>query len=148
MSSNNDQEMVREIISTNRYLTLATTDGADPWVAPLEYLHDGELNFYFLSTGDCRHSRQIEQNSTVALAIFETTQPEYSPDLSVTIRGVQIRGSARHLPPEEYPESVVQAIDALNPPMPPYSVFQVVPSAFYLPKIIDGVNERVEVQMS
>jgi len=147
MPSTTDQETVREIISTNRYLSLATTDGKEPWVAPIEYLADDDLNFYFLSTGDSRHSGHIERNSTVALTIFDTTQPEYSANLSATLRGVQVRGSARRLSPDEYPESVVQAINALNPPMPPYSAFQVVPSAFYLPKLVDGVNERIEVRM-
>jgi uncharacterized protein YhbP (UPF0306 family) len=148
MSSTADQELVRELIAKNRYLSLATTDGSEPWVAPLEYLHDDRLNFYFLSTDDSRHARHIEDNPTVAVAIFDTEQPSYSPDVSVTIGGVQIRASAKRLSAGQYPEGVAAAIAALRPPMPPYSVFQLVPSEFYLPKLRNGVNERVKVEMS
>lgn len=147
MQSTADQELVREVITDNRYLTLATTDGEEPWVAPIEYLHDEQFTFYFFSTDDSRHSRHIEQNPTVAIAIFDTTQPEYSADLSVSLRGVQIRAAARRLSSEEYPEAVSAAIDALELPMPPYSVYQIVPSAVYVPKVRNGVNVRVEVQM-
>lgn len=142
-----DQELVRELITTSRYLSLATTDGSEPWVAPIEYMSDDRLNLYFLSTDDARHSRHIADNSTVAVAVFDSTQPEYSPGVSVTIRGVQIRASAGRLEAAEYPESVTAAIEAMRPPMPPYSVFRLVPSEFYLPKLRDGVNERVRVEM-
>jgi uncharacterized protein YhbP (UPF0306 family) len=147
MSLTADRELVRELISKNRYLSLATTDGSAPWVAPIEYMCDDQLNLYFLSTIDCLHSRHIEQNSTVAVAIYDSTQPEYSPDLTATIRGVQIQASARRLPAAEHPEAVNAAIEALRPPMPPYSVFQLTPSEFYLPKLRNGVNERVKIDM-
>jgi uncharacterized protein YhbP (UPF0306 family) len=147
MSLTADQELVREIISKNRYLSLATTDGSAPWVAPIEYMCDDRLNFYFLSTVDCRHSRHIQDNPAVAVAIYETTQPDYSPGLTVTIRGVQIQASAKRLSPVEHPDTVTAAIDALQPPMPPYAVFRLTPSEFYLPKLRNGVNERVRVDM-
>lgn len=147
MQSTADQELVREVLTGNRYLTLATADGEEPWVAPIEYLHDEQFNFYFFSTDDSRHSRHIEQNPTVAIAIFDTTQPEYSADLSTSLRGVQIRATARRLSNEEYPEAVNAAIDALELPMPPYSVYQIVPSAIYLPKVSNGINVRVEVEL-
>ena len=148
MQSTADQEFVREIITRNRYLSLATTAGEEPWVAPVEYLHDEQLNFFFFSTGESRHSRHIQQNPTVAFAIFDRTQPDYTGDLSANLRGVQIRASARRLPSEEYPEMVTGAIDALELPMPPYEVYQLVPTAFYLPKVEEGVNVRVQVEMA
>lgn len=147
MQDTTDKELVREIISACRYLSLSTTDGNEPWIATIEYLHDDQLNFYFLSTDDSRHVQHIDKNPTVALAIFDTTQPEYSPEVSITLRGVQIAGSASRHAPKDCPESVAAAINALNPPMPPYSCFKVSPSAFYLPKVVNGLNERVKVQM-
>lgn len=147
MASPSNEELVRETIASCRYLTLSTCDGSEPWATPIEFLCDAQLNFYFLSTNDCLHARHIDTNPQVALALFETTQPEYSPGLTAPLRGVQVRGSASRLPASEYPEDVVAAIAALNPPMPPYAVFKVMPATFYLPKIVDGVNERVAVQM-
>lgn len=147
MDSPDNQALVREIISSCRYLTLSTCDGAEPWATPIEFLCDAELNFFFLSPVDCLHARHIDGNPQVALAIFETKQPEYSPNLTAPLRGVQVRGSASRVAAEEYPEDVAAAIAALNPPMPPYAVFKITPAAFYLPRIVNGVNERVAVEM-
>ena len=147
MQSVADRELVRDVITGNRYLSLATTEGEEPWVAPVEYLHDEQLNFYFFSTADARHSQHIRRNPTVAFAIFDATQPEYSGNLTAPLRGVQIRASARQLSGAEYPEMITEAIDALELPMPPYEVFQLVPTTFYLPKIDEGVNVRVQVDM-
>lgn len=83
---NNRQELVKEIIEANRYLSLATTDGEEPWVAPVEYVADEELNVYFQSLGTSRHIQHIQQNPTVGVSIYNSQQP------SRTGRGVQIRG--------------------------------------------------------
>lgn len=147
MASFGDQELVREIIGKCRYLTLSTCDGVEPWATPIEFLCDGELNFYFLSPSDCLHAQQIAGNPQVAFAIFEPGQPEYSPGLTASLRGVQARGTASRLSVEDYPEEVAAAIAALNPPMPPYCVFKITPVDFYLPRIVDGINERVAVEM-
>jgi uncharacterized protein YhbP (UPF0306 family) len=143
-----DRDLIRDVISKGRYLVLSTTDGTEPWAAPLEYLHDEQLNFYFLSTNDSRHAQHIGTNPAVALAIFDVAQPAYSPALTAPLRGVQISGSAAALSPDEHPESVDAAIAVLKPPMPPYRVFKVTPSLFYLPKVVNGVNQRVEVQIA
>lgn len=84
-------EFVREIISENRYLTLATTDGTRPWAAPLEYMVDEDLKFVFFSTGDSLHAQHIEVNPEVSVAIFGGEQPEYTPDVSTTLRGIQVK---------------------------------------------------------
>lgn len=147
MSQDTNSALVEEIIKGNRYLTLATADGASPWVAPLEYLVDENLNFYFLSVPSSRHARDLQRSDNVAIAIFESVQAEYSPDLSTTLRGVQIEAKARELSEDEYPDAVITAIEALSPPMPPYSVYKIEPVRFYLPIIARGVNDRIEVAM-
>ncbi len=64
-------ELVRSIIREGRYLSLATTDGSDPWVAPVEYVADAALNLYFVSLHASRHAQHIDANPTVAVAIFD-----------------------------------------------------------------------------
>lgn len=147
MAETDYHELVTGVIEENRYLTLATTDGETPWAAPLEYIRDDDGTFYFFSTESSRHARHIEANETVAVAIFSPDQPEYGPERSAPLNGVQIRGKARRLPAESYPEVVQGAIDALEPPMPPYAAFEIVPTEMYAPRIEDGVNERVEVNV-
>lgn len=147
MVEDNYQEMVEEVIEEARYLALSTTDGTEPWVATIEYIYDETGTFYFFSTTDSRHAQHIEATDTVAVAIWTADQPEYSPDVSTSLNGVQIQGEAHHLTEDEYPEAVVAAIEALDPPMPPYAAFEINPQKVYAPIIDDGVNKRVEVEM-
>ena len=145
MTDESERERIERILRDNRYLVLSTTDGSDPWIAPLEYLLDDDLNLYFLSTDDARHVRDLERNETVAVAVFDREQPEYASDVSVSLNGVQIEATCRRVPPSDYTEAIEAAIDALDPPMPPYAVFKIEPRRFYVPRIDDGVNVREEV---
>lgn len=146
MSSRGDRDLVREILERNRYLVLSTTDGTTPWGAPLEYMLDDDLNFYFFSPADTRHVRDLEKNATVAVAVFDHEQPDYTADASFTLHGVQMEAVARRLPTTDYTEAIRGAIDALDPPMPPYEVFKIEPRRFFLPRVEEGVNVRSEVQ--
>lgn len=143
---NDHRALVDEVVEENRYMALSTTDGSEPWVAPVEYLFD-DGTFYFFSTTDARHAEHIDRHEFVAAAIYGPDQPEYAPDLTATLNGVQFRGSAWRMTRGGYPDAVVAAIDALDPPMPPYEAFAVEPDAVYVPLIEDGVNTRVEVDM-
>ena len=134
-----------EVIESNRYLALATTDGERPWVAPVEYLRGEDGTFYFFSTAAAAHASDLETNPRVSAAIYGDDQPEYDPDVTTALNGVQLDGTCRRLDPADYPEAVEGAIDALEPPMPPYEVFALEPDAYYVPLIEDGVNTRVEV---
>lgn len=142
-----DETWVRALVERNRYLALSTTDGDQPWVAPLEYMTDDNLNFYFFSPEDARHVRHIEGNDSVAIAIFDREQPEYAADGSATLNGVQMECSAVRLSEDEYTDDIVAGIEALDPPMPPYEVFKLTPRRVYVPSIDDGVNTRHEVEM-
>lgn len=147
MVEDNYQEMVEEVIEEARYLALSTTDGTEPWIATIEYIWDETGSFYFFSTTDSRHAEHIEANETVAVAIWTADQPEYAPDVSTSLNGVQLRGEAQQLTEDEYPDAVAGAIEALDPPMPPYAAFEIKPTEVYAPIIDDGVNKRVEVEM-
>ncbi len=140
-----DGAWVRDVIARTRYLVLATADVDGPWVAPVEPLADEDLNFYFFSTSDARHSRHIEAGGKVAAVMFDSEQPQYTPTLTANLNAVQMECTARKLDPSEYNDAVRGAIDALKPPMPPYQVFMVTPTRFYVPAIENGVNVRYEV---
>ena len=142
-----DAAWVRNLIESTQYLVLATSDEDGPWVAPVEPLADEDLNFYFFSTPDARHSRHIEAGGEVAAVMFATEQPEYTPTLSANLNAVQMECSARRLDPSEYTEAVQRAIGSLKPPMPPHEVYKITPNRFYVPAIENGVNIRYEVEM-
>lgn len=148
MGSDVDLEWVSELIGRNRYLVLATTDGNEPWVAPVEYLADEDLNLYFFSTQDSRHIRHIEASGAAAVAVFDREQPEYRSDASVSLNGVQMECSVTQLSEDEYTDDLRAGVEALNPPMPPYQAFKITPRRVYVPRIEDGVNVRDEVPMN
>ena len=147
MMQGNEREFVETLLKGNRYLVLSTTDGARPWIAPLEYMIDEDLNLYFFSMEDSRHVADIEKNGSVAVTVFDRDQPDYSSDLSAPLHGVQIEATARRVPAGEYNEAIVAAIEALRPPMPPYAVFVIQPKHVYVPMIENGINVRSEVRI-
>jgi uncharacterized protein YhbP (UPF0306 family) len=143
-----DRAWIEQLLRRNRYLVLATTDGSRPWIAPLEYVIDADLNLYFFSPEGVLHARHLEKPREVAVAVFDREQPEYTRGISATLNGVQIEATASKLAESDYPDIVVSAIDALMPPMPPYSVFKIEPVRWYVPMIEKGVNVRVQVPIS
>jgi len=147
MTATIDRAWVEALLRRNRYLVLSTTDGIRPWVAPVEYVLDADLNFYFFSTAGARHVQDLAQTGSVAVVVFDSQQPTYTPTTTVTLRGVQIEAAAHKLARAEYPAIIVSAIAALKLPMPPYEVFRISPRRFYVPRIENGVNVRVEVEM-
>src|ERR1035437_1513107 len=65
-------EIVRNIISSNLFMTLATSANNIPWSCPLFFASDENLNIYFTSYNDALHVKQIEQNPNVAVSIFDS----------------------------------------------------------------------------
>lgn len=66
------------------------TYGKTPWIANVYYIHDENLNLYFLSKSWRKHCRAIEKNSRVAVTIADSHQPIYKPQ-----KGLQIWGTAK-----------------------------------------------------
>lgn len=141
-----DRDFVRELVKRNRYLSLATTDGTDPWIAPLEYISDDDLNLYYFSPTGAAHSRHLCDHPTVAVTIFDAVQPEYEPAQVMRIAGVQIVATVEELQ-APFPDLVANQIEAWKLPMPPYGAYRISPINWFIPVLKDGVNERLEVSM-
>lgn len=77
-------EIARNIIKNNCYLTLATTFRNEPWAAPLYYDVDEKYNFYYISQLDSLHIKHILKNPKVAFAIFDSRQ---KPDTGNGVQG-------------------------------------------------------------
>lgn len=68
-------QLARDIITNNEYLTLATTDEAgNPWTCILAYAYDENYSFYFVSLPTAQHSQHITRNSNVSFTIFDSHQ--------------------------------------------------------------------------
>ena len=76
-SSERDLTVVaREIVDSNRYMTLATATGdGRPWAAPVWYAHEGYTDFLWVSRPEARHSRNLASRPEIAIVIFDSTVP-------------------------------------------------------------------------
>jgi nitroimidazol reductase NimA-like FMN-containing flavoprotein (pyridoxamine 5'-phosphate oxidase superfamily) len=52
--------VARDIIDSNAYMTLATADeNGRPWASPVWYAAEGYAHFYWVSSPEARHSRNL-----------------------------------------------------------------------------------------
>src|ERR671912_702950 len=84
--------MARAIIDSNLYLTLGTADeNGRPWVSPVYYAPEGYAEFYWVSSPEATHSRNIAARPGVSIVIFDSQAPIGSG------QGVYVRGLAQEL---------------------------------------------------
>jgi nitroimidazol reductase NimA-like FMN-containing flavoprotein (pyridoxamine 5'-phosphate oxidase superfamily) len=63
----------REIVDSNRYMTLATADASGrPWVSPVWYAAVDYRSFYWISSPDAEHSRNLMVRPEVSIVIFDS----------------------------------------------------------------------------
>jgi hypothetical protein len=66
----------REIIDGNLYMVLGTADAAGrPWVSPVYYAVAGYREFYWVSSPDATHSRNISVRPQVSIVVFNSQVP-------------------------------------------------------------------------
>ena len=82
---------VIDVLNTTHLMSLGTCDKDGVWVADVIFLFDEELNIYWLSSPDCRHSRAILENNMVAATITNSTKKK---ELNF---GIQLAGKAERL---------------------------------------------------
>jgi uncharacterized protein YhbP (UPF0306 family) len=97
MTSNEIAIRARHIIDGNRYVSLATTDGGNAWIAPLAYAVEPGYALVYYSALASRHQQHISQNPIVAGAIFDSTAASDDVD------GLQFTARVSEVIPEELP---------------------------------------------
>src|SRR5271169_3925779 len=66
-------QTARDIIEANRYLVLATADaGGQPWSSPVYFAHIGFTKFFWVSSPDVAHSRNIAVRPEVSIVVFDS----------------------------------------------------------------------------
>jgi nitroimidazol reductase NimA-like FMN-containing flavoprotein (pyridoxamine 5'-phosphate oxidase superfamily) len=69
-------DIARSIVDSNRFMTLATADGSGlPWASPVWYATAGFREFFWVSSPDARHSRNVAQRPQLAIVIFDSHEP-------------------------------------------------------------------------
>ncbi|TDD82350.1 pyridoxamine 5'-phosphate oxidase family protein [Actinomadura darangshiensis] len=103
-------ELARSVIDGNRYLVLGTSgDDHRPRVSPVYFTHAGYRTFYWVSSPEARHSRNVAARPEVAIVIY---------DSSVEIgegRAVYIDAAASIAPDDELPWRCAEAFAEVDP---------------------------------
>jgi len=68
--------IARAVIDANSYLTVATAghDG-QPWPAPVWYAHARYREFFWVSSPDARHSRNLAERPEAGIVVFDSLTP-------------------------------------------------------------------------
>jgi len=68
--------VARDLIDSNAYMTLATADeNGFPWASPVWYAAEGYAHFYWVSSPEARHSRNVAARPEVSIVIFDSQAP-------------------------------------------------------------------------
>jgi uncharacterized protein YhbP (UPF0306 family) len=66
-------DIVRAIIDANLYMVLGTADEEGrPWVSPVYYVSDRYMDFYWVSSPEVTHSRNIAQRPEMSIVVFDS----------------------------------------------------------------------------
>lgn len=87
--------LIEEILRDNREMVLATAHSNAPWAATLVFGHDQDLNLYWVSDQNSRHSQELDKNPQVAAVINKPHEGEGKD------KGLQIEGKAAGLEEEK-----------------------------------------------
>ena len=82
---------IEEILSNVKQMVICTSSNNKPWSATVFFAFDKDLNLYFFSTENRRHSKEIISNPHVAGAIAR----EHKEGLEEPSRGVQFEGECK-----------------------------------------------------
>ena len=81
-----------KVIKKIQYLNIASiTKDGKPWNTPVYCAYDTELNFYWISWKENQHSKNIKNNSSVFVTIYDSSVP------AGTGFGVYFQGKAKEL---------------------------------------------------
>lgn len=84
--------LVQEVLRDGFAVNLGVCDANGPWVAPVVYVVDDAFNLYWISIPDCRHSRAIAENPTIAAAVIATHDTDNERALQMSGRAVRLEG--------------------------------------------------------
>ena len=96
MSAEDPAVAARAVIDANTYMTLGTADeDGRPWVSPVWFAHAGYREFFWVSSPQVRHSRNLAARPELAIVIYDSQVPESSAE------AVYISATAEQLADEE-----------------------------------------------
>ncbi|MEK7639348.1 MAG: hypothetical protein AAB388_04270 [Patescibacteria group bacterium] len=80
------EAIIRNYLEDIVHMSIATSHENKPWISEVHYSYDDELNFYFVSRPNRRHSVEVSQNNQIAGNIVRQHKKDES------VRGVYFEG--------------------------------------------------------
>jgi hypothetical protein len=122
-ASADHRALVRAILDANVYMVLGTADAdGRPWASPVFYATRNALDFYWVSSPEVTHSRNLAARPQVSIVVFDSTAPAGSGEavyMAATAEQVADGDLAAGL--EVYPGSAARGGRPMTPAqlMPP-----------------------------
>ncbi|MDE1868813.1 MAG: pyridoxamine 5'-phosphate oxidase family protein [Candidatus Micrarchaeota archaeon] len=101
--SDKARELILEYLDSAKLMQICTSADNRPWVANVWFGHDNDLNLYFISRNDRRHSIEIKKNPNVAGSIVK---PPFE-GLGQRVRGITFEGTAEEVPNNKLGEAYI-----------------------------------------
>lgn len=99
------QGHLRDVLDANRYLALGTTeDDGSPRVSPVFFTHVGHRTFYWVSSRESTHSRNVAARPAISFVVFDSSV-EPGPDTAA----VYVTARAEEVPDAELPAECERA---------------------------------------
>lgn len=117
--------IARDVITANLYLALGTADASGtPWVSPVYYTPEAYSTFYWVSSPDTRHSRNIAMRPEVSIAIYDSHAQIGRAE------AVYMTAVAAQVPDEELPRAAALYNDRL-PESKHFKVEELLPPSLF-----------------
>ena len=114
--------MAREVLDTNRYMTLGTADpDGRPRVSPVYFAPDDYSLLHWISSPAAQHSQNVARRPDVSLVVFD------SRALVGTARAVYMTARAEQVPEHELESCIEVACRARFPEQQPFPAEQLRP---------------------
>ncbi len=140
------RELIADYLKEAKLMQLATSVDDQPWVCSVWFAADPDLNLYWFSSNNRRHSAEVLKNPRVAGAIVLPHTPEDSP------RGLQFQGTASLI---EDPAGVEHAmsfyadrifspgkiVELMNNEAKPHKFYKIKPTQFVLFDVVNFPDE-------
>jgi nitroimidazol reductase NimA-like FMN-containing flavoprotein (pyridoxamine 5'-phosphate oxidase superfamily) len=95
-NDSNLEDLVRTIVDDNAYMVLGTADAVGrPWVSPVFYAAHGHRDFYWISSPEVTHSRNVAVRPDVSIVVFDSRAPVGTGGT----RAVYMTATAAEVPP-------------------------------------------------
>jgi len=88
------KQLIKEVLEKGYLMSLATIDDGGVWVSDVIYIHDDDLNIYWMSDSGVRHSKAMQQNNKIAGTI--TVSGVREDNLGIQFDGVAEKLDGNH----------------------------------------------------